>query len=77
MASTTQTQAEYAATERAAAWDECPERAARQKAAAYARNFRGADLGNVNEAALAGALAKIERAFGPCAVIRASQLEAA
>lgn len=77
MASTTQTQAEYAAAEREAAWDQCPERAARQKASAGVRNFRGADLGAVNEAALAGALAQIERAFGKGATRPASQLEAA
>lgn len=85
MAHTTNNQAEaeydaYVAAEREARLEECEERAAREKTRAYAAEWSepGPDpLSPDKRAALNGALAQIERAFGKRAVVPASRMEAA
>lgn len=85
MASTIQQQAEaeridYVSAERAERLAECEERAARQKARAYAAEWSEPGphpLSPDKRAALNGALAQIERAFGKRAVVPASRMEAA
>lgn len=85
MAHTTHNQAEaeydaYVAAEREARLEECEERTARQKTRAYAAEWSepGPDpLSPDKRAALNGALAQIERAFGKRAVVPASRMEAA
>lgn len=78
-----QTEAEYdayIAAERAERLEECEERTARLKLREHAAEWSepGPDpLSPDQRAALNGALAQIERAFGPRAVQRASQMEAA
>lgn len=85
MASTIQQQAEaeriaYVSAERAERLAECEERTAREKTRAYAAEWSepGPDpLSPDKRAALNGALAQIERAFGKRAVVPASRMEAA
>lgn len=85
MASTIQQQDEaeriaYVSAERAERLEECEERTARQKTRAYAAEWSepGPDpLPADKRAALNGALAQIERAFGKRAVVPASRMEAA
>ena len=85
MANTTHNQAEagydaYVSAERAERLEECEERAARRKVRAYAAEWSapGPDpLSPDKRAALNGALAQIERAFGKRAVVPASRMEAA
>ncbi|WP_298700924.1 hypothetical protein [uncultured Brevundimonas sp.] len=70
----------YVAAEREARLEECEERAARLKTRAYAAEWStpGPDpLSPDKRAALNGALAQIERAFGKRAVVPASRMEAA
>ena len=70
----------YIAAERAERLEECEERAARLRARAYAAEWSepGPDpLSPDKRAALNGAMAQIERAFGKRAVVPASRMEAA
>lgn len=70
----------YVSAERAERLAECEERAARQKTRAYAAEWSepGPDpLSPDKRAALNGALAQIDRAFGKGAVVPASRMEAA
>lgn len=70
----------YEAAERAERLAECEERAARLRTRAYAAEWSepGPDpLSPDKRAALNGALAQIERAFGKRAVVPASRMEAA
>ena len=70
----------YVSAERAERFAECEERAAREKTRAYAAEWSepGPDpLSPDKRAALNGALAQIDRAFGKGAVVPASRMEAA